>query len=104
WEDYLPIPPGIRSNPLDLAALSKVLWPVLGGAAVAILLGRLEPRLAGRSFPKILVVMVAPARHLAVASGGKIERIDRALRKWPAAGVALLILVLLFGAAMLVAP
>jgi NADH:ubiquinone oxidoreductase subunit 5 (subunit L)/multisubunit Na+/H+ antiporter MnhA subunit len=104
WEEYLPIPPGIRSNPLDLAALSKALWPVLGGAALAILLGRWGERLAQRSFPKILVVTVAPMRHLALAVGGQIERIDHALRQWPAAGVSLLILVLLFGAAMLVAP
>src|SRR5262249_24369158 len=104
WEDYLPIPPSARSSPLDLAALAKALWPMLGGAALAILLGRWELRLARRSFPKILVVTVAPARHLALALGGKIETIDLALRQWPAAGVALLILVLLFGAAMLVAP
>jgi formate hydrogenlyase subunit 3/multisubunit Na+/H+ antiporter MnhD subunit len=104
WEHFLPIPPGIRSSPLDLAALSKALWPVLGGATLAILLGRWEPRLARRSLPKILVMAVAPPRHLAVALGGKIERIDQTFRQWPVAGVSLLILVLLFGVAMLVAP
>src|SRR5262249_48603806 len=41
WEAYLSIPAGTSAK-LDLAALSKALLPILGGAALAILLGRWE--------------------------------------------------------------
>jgi hypothetical protein len=44
--------------------------------------------------------MLAPARCAAVAVARVIERADRVLRQWPAAGLSLLALAILFGAAM----
>jgi multicomponent Na+:H+ antiporter subunit D len=103
WEAYLSVPGGTPSNPLALKSLSAALWPVLGGALLAILLGRWGHRLARLPFGKVLVSMVVPARTTALALGGRIERIDGMLRQWPAAGLSLLVLAILFGAALLAA-
>jgi len=44
---------------------------------------------------------VGPARRAADGVGRIIERADGTLRQWPAAGLSLLVLAILFGAAML---
>jgi multicomponent Na+:H+ antiporter subunit D len=103
WEAYLPVPTVTPSSPLTLAALSSALWPILGGAALAILLGRWGDRLAHIPVGKVVAATVGPPRRVAVAFSGMIERIDGALRQWPAAGVSLLVVAILFGAAMLLA-
>ena len=51
----------------------------------------------------VLVATIGPVRRAVLALGGMVERIDGVLRRWPAAGISLLMLGLLFGAAMLVA-
>jgi formate hydrogenlyase subunit 3/multisubunit Na+/H+ antiporter MnhD subunit len=99
WQAYLPLPAGTPSNPVTLAALASALWPILGGAVLAILLGRWGDQPARILFGK--VVMVGPARRAGLAFGMLIERIDGALRQWPVAGVSLLALAILFGATML---
>jgi formate hydrogenlyase subunit 3/multisubunit Na+/H+ antiporter MnhD subunit len=99
WGVLLPVPPGAVTNPLSLAALTKSLWPVLGGAVVGILLGRWAdplPRFAARA-------LVGPLRRAALGVGGTVERADGVLRQWPLAGLALLLVAIMFGAAMLVA-
>ena len=103
WEAYLPVPHGNPSNPLALAALATALWPILAGGVLAILLGRWGHRLARVPFGKVVVAMVGPARRTALALGRMIERVDGMLRQWPAAGLSLLALAILFGAAMLAA-
>lgn len=50
-----------------------------------------------------VVAIVGPVRRTALAMGGMFERVDGILRQWPAAGLALLVLAILFGAAMLAA-
>ena len=89
------------SNPLALDALTKALWPILAGGVLAILLGRWGHRLARVPFGKVLVAMVGPARRAALVMGTMLERIDGMLRQWPVAGISLLVLAILFGAAML---
>ena len=85
WEAYLSVPAAIQSNPLALKALSTTLWPILGGAVLAILLGRWGHRLARIPFRSVLVATVGPARRTALTLGKMIERVDGMLRRWPAA-------------------
>jgi multicomponent Na+:H+ antiporter subunit D len=103
WQADLPIPRGTPSSALAFNSLSTSLWPLLAGAVLAILLGRRGPRLTRVAGGKVLVAMVAPARRMALPIAGMIERIDGTLRQWPAAGLSLLALVILFGAALLAA-
>jgi formate hydrogenlyase subunit 3/multisubunit Na+/H+ antiporter MnhD subunit len=98
WEPYLSIPADALSNPLAPKALAMALWPILAGAVLAILMGRWEQRLARAG--KVL----EGARRAGLALGGMVERIDAMLRQWPAAGLALLVLILFFGMAMLSVP
>jgi hypothetical protein len=78
-----------------LEALSSSVWPVLGGVALAILLGRW-----GDPSPRILVTIGAARRAALILSSG-IERSDGVLRQWPAAGLCMLVLAIAFAAAML---
>jgi hypothetical protein len=84
------------SNPFGPAALSKSLLTILGGAVMAILLRR---PFANSIFWKALAVVVDPVRR----ASELLQRVDDILREWPAAGISLLMLALLFGASMLMA-
>jgi multicomponent Na+:H+ antiporter subunit D len=84
WRAWLPIPsPVIEPDLLGFDALWSVVWPVLAGVLVAAALGRW-----GRHRPLRLALW--------------LERIDAALREWPAAGTALLVVAILFGVAAFV--
>jgi formate hydrogenlyase subunit 3/multisubunit Na+/H+ antiporter MnhD subunit len=95
WRGLLPIAPGAPSNPLALSAFVKTLWTVLGGAVLAILIGRWR-----RPLPRV-VTLAAPVRRVALAAGGAIAGVDGQLQRWPVAGLCLLGLAIAFGAAML---
>jgi len=101
WEAYLPITADGLSNPLTLKALSTALWPILGGGLLAIFLGRWGHRPERAPFGETVVAMVAPARRAVLPLGRMFEEFDRMLRRWPVAGLILLLLAILFGAAML---
>jgi hypothetical protein len=103
WGAYLSIPHGDASVKLGLAALSKALLPLLGGAAVAILLGRWELPLRHPSRWNALLAAVGPVRRAALASSALVERCDDVLRQWPAACICLLSLAALFAVSMRVA-
>jgi NADH:ubiquinone oxidoreductase subunit 5 (subunit L)/multisubunit Na+/H+ antiporter MnhA subunit len=103
WEEYLPVARGTLSNPLTLETLSTALWPIVAGGVLAILLGRWGARPERISMGQVLVAMVEPPRRATLALGKAIERVDRMFRQWSAAGLALLVLAILFGAAMLAA-
>jgi multicomponent Na+:H+ antiporter subunit D len=103
WDAYLSVPAAIQSNPLALKTLSTTLWPILGGALLAVLLGRWGHRLARVPFRSVLVATVGPARRTALTLGKMIEWVDGMLRRWPAATLALLVLAILFGATLLAA-
>jgi hypothetical protein len=102
WEAYLSIPHGGVLDKLGLGALSKAFLPVLGGAVVAILLGRCEPLLEHRSRWKALLLVAGPARRAALALSALVEGCDNLLRHWPAACICLLSLATLFAASMYV--
>ena len=103
WEIYLPVPDGTPMTRVDLPTLFKTLWPIIAGGVLAILLGHWGDRPGRAPFGKFVVAIVDPARRAALALGGLIERLDGVLRLWTAAGLSMLALVVLFGAAMLAA-
>ena len=103
WGQYLSIPYGIPSNLLSPGALSKSLLTILGGAVVALLLGRWERPPVQSTMLKALDGIFGPVRRAGLIFGGLVERIDVVLCQWPAAGICLLALTLLFGASMLTA-
>ena len=96
WSAYLVVPPRAPSNPSALEALWKGLWPVLGGVALAVLLGRWGRAPLGDA----LSASLGPVRRATVALGGVFERTDGVLRLWPVAGLSLLALAIAFGVAM----
>jgi multicomponent Na+:H+ antiporter subunit D len=97
--DSISVPPGVLASSFTLKTFWAAFWTLFGGAVLAILLGRWEHP-SDLAFWRSLVAMVGPARLLALALVGTIERVDLILRQWPAAGLALLMVAILFGAAM----
>jgi len=78
------------------------LWPVLLGVALAAALHRWGDRL-WRVPEGDVLVLASRGASVASACGGVVGRAETALRAWPAAGLALLALILAFGGAMLLA-
>jgi multicomponent Na+:H+ antiporter subunit A len=97
WTLYLAVPSGTLPDPLAPAVLWKALWPVLLGALLAIALWRWVSWLPRVPEGDVVVAIDGGAR-VAVAWGKALERMDSALRQWPAAGVSLLILTIALGA------
>jgi formate hydrogenlyase subunit 3/multisubunit Na+/H+ antiporter MnhD subunit len=92
-----PVPANLLKNPLAPEELATTVSTVLIGGALAFWLGRRLPdiRVSGT-----LAVVASRARRAGVAVGTAFERTDGIVRRWPVAGLALLALALLFGAAM----
>ncbi len=103
WESYLSIPHGFQPYGGGPEALSKLLLPIVGGAAAAVLLGRWGGSLAHLASWKALLQAIAPIQRIGLAIGDLMERIDGILCQWPAAGLSLLVLALLFGTCMFAA-
>jgi hypothetical protein len=103
WGSYLPIPHDIRSDLPSLGALSKLLFPILGGAVMAILLSPWPHPLAASTASKTLMIVAGPFRRGGLALGTLVEKGNEALCQWPAASISLLLLALMFGALMLAA-
>ena len=95
-----PLPGELLSNPLSPKELPWLLATVAGGTAIALCLGRRLPAVPGGA---ALAAIGSPVRRATVAIGGLFERADAALRQWHVAGISLLALTLLFGAAMFAA-
>ena len=97
---YLSVPGGTVANPLAPKALWAALRPVLAGAAIAFALDRW----GGGRLPRVpqgdIAVAIDAAVRVAPKWGGRLERADEVLRQWPAASLALLVLVIAFGVAM----
>ncbi|HEY6363687.1 MAG TPA: hypothetical protein VI585_02730, partial [Candidatus Binatia bacterium] len=89
-------------GPVSLDALSitpKELWSAIllfiGGGVLALGLGqRLPPVAVGD------VTLARVIRRTTVAAGGMLEQADGVLRRWPVAGLSLLVLVIMFVWAM----
>ena len=101
WEAYLLVPHGTRVESAVLETLSTALWPILAGGVLAILLGRWRewpPRVPLRGIRRS---DHRPGPTRGARLGETLERIDGMLRQWPAAGLSLLVLAIVLGAAML---
>ncbi|CAH0281405.1 complex I subunit 5 family protein [Roseomonas sp. CECT 9278] len=92
--------PGSLAEVLAPDALLKALVPVLAGAALVLPLARWGARLPVPPEGDIMVV-VAPLRAVAVRAGDALARAEAVLRGWSAAGLALLVLVLALGVALM---
>lgn len=101
WEALLPITITKSASAFDLAAIWKLLWPALGGALLAILIGRWGESWRGLATRWSLAGAVMPIRRAAVAASTVVERADAGLRQWGAAGVSMVLVMILFGTAML---
>jgi multicomponent Na+:H+ antiporter subunit D len=99
WAGYLPVSSEAASVSLTLEMLSTSLWPILAGGVLAILLGRSAHRLAG--VPEVVVAAVHRIRRPALALAAGLVQVDGSLRQWPAAGLSLLVVAIMFGAAIL---
>jgi formate hydrogenlyase subunit 3/multisubunit Na+/H+ antiporter MnhD subunit len=89
---------GSPAEALEPAKLWDAVWPMLVGAALAGGLWAL-----GDSLPRIpagdIIVAEEAAFHRLAPLGAAFERADRGVRQWPAAGFALLMIVLALAAA-----
>ena len=99
WAGYLPVSSETASISLTLEMLSTSLWPILAGGVLAILLGRWGHRLAG--VPEVVIAAVRRTRRPALALAAGLVQVDGSLRQWPAAGLSLLVVAIMFGAAIL---
>ncbi|MEN0072877.1 MAG: complex I subunit 5 family protein [Paracraurococcus sp.] len=101
WMLYRPLGLGDPWTALGKDA-GAALWPVLAGAAIAAALARWGGRL-----PVVpegdLLVLTDRARRAGYAFAAAVGRLEAALRPWPAAGLALLVLVLALAVTMLAA-
>jgi len=99
WTLFLTTGIGSPAAALESAALWAAIWPVLLGVALAALLhrwgGRLPPVPEGD-----VVVIVERAVRGAPAWGEPLARAEGVLQRWPVAGVALLVLTIMLGAAL----
>jgi formate hydrogenlyase subunit 3/multisubunit Na+/H+ antiporter MnhD subunit len=100
WTLFFTAGIGSLADVLAPSAFWTALWPVLLGGALAIGLHRF-----GHHLPRIpegdIVALGAPLARAGVALGAMLERTEGVLRQWPVAGVSLLALAALLGAAML---
>ncbi len=104
WWLYLAAPPGTLDNPLAPKALLAASVPMIAGALAVLAL----ERWARGRLPRIpqgdIAVMIEPATRALSHGGAMLAALDRALRRWPAAGLALVALVVFFGWAMSAGP
>jgi formate hydrogenlyase subunit 3/multisubunit Na+/H+ antiporter MnhD subunit len=89
-----PAPFDALPNPLDAKEFGSALLVLVGGAVLALALGLYLPPLAAGN------AAVALMRSATVWAGTIFVRADGALRQWPVAGLALIVVALAFGAAM----
>ena len=100
WALYLGLPLGSASDLIEPKGLWAALWPVLVGGALAWALARWGGRL-----PRIpagdIAVGIDGGVSLALRAGAALLRTDTVLRQWAVAGVSMLAIAALFGAALL---
>jgi multicomponent Na+:H+ antiporter subunit A len=102
WALYLALPLGTLADALGAKALWSGLWPVLVGGVLVLALARWGERMPRPPEGDVVVVLDCVARA-SVRWGAAVERTDGFLRRWPVAGLALLLVAIALGAAMLAA-
>jgi formate hydrogenlyase subunit 3/multisubunit Na+/H+ antiporter MnhD subunit len=98
WSAWLPVPPGTRLSSSLVDTIAAAVWPVLAGGVLAVLLGRWAPPPRGRL--EQAAAALGPLRRAGVALGTGLCRADVFLRQWPVAGLSLLGLAIVLGAAL----
>jgi hypothetical protein len=99
WTLFFSTGIGSLAEALAPAALWAALWPVLLGGALAILLRRCGDRLPRVPEGDIVVIALHAARA-GPAWNEPLARAEIALQRWPVAGIALLAVMLVLGAAL----
>jgi multicomponent Na+:H+ antiporter subunit A len=102
WALYLGLSLGTVAEILAPKALWASVWPVLVGAGLAWGLARAGERLP-RIPPGDVAVLIDRGMSLGADAGVALLRADGVLRQWAVAGVSLLVLAALFGAALTLA-
>ncbi|QOG17514.1 MULTISPECIES: complex I subunit 5 family protein [Bradyrhizobium] len=92
WEPYLPISHDVMPKLFSRDGLAKLLLSVLGGATLAILLNPWRHPLAASSGWKAMGKVLEPLRRICFRFGDLVDKADRILRQWAAAGISLLML------------
>ena len=100
WTLFFSAGIGSLAEALAPAALWAALWPVLLGAALAVLLRRWGDRLPRVPEGDVVVIALRAARA-GPAWGEPLARAETCLQRWPVAGVALLALMVILGAILL---
>jgi hypothetical protein len=90
-----PVPVELLGNPIAPKEIGWTLVTVIGGGVLALTFARRVPVLS-----TAVLADTSPARRATLAAGGVLERIDTVLRRWPVAGLSMLVLALLFGVLM----
>jgi hypothetical protein len=91
---YLPFPfVGAFGDAISLSKNLDALWPVLAGGVLALGLARFANRLPPIPTGDAIIIGEA-AFDRSLASGAAFDRVDAIFRRWPAAGLALLAIVL----------
>ncbi len=103
WEPYLPIPHDAASKLFGIDGFVKLLLPVLGGVALAILLSPSPHPPTSSVTWKTLMNVIGPLRRIGLGLGSLVEAGDEFLRQWSAAGISLLLLAIVFTALMFAA-
>ena len=99
WQGFVPAPATLPSIAPTLGTFVSSLWPILAGGALALLFARSELRFA--DMPRFALIVAAGARRTAIPLVDAAMRVDIALRQWLAAGLALLLVAILLGAAIM---
>ena len=98
-----PIAGGHVADALKPSTLFDALWPVLVGAVLALALRRWGNRLPPVPAGDIVGATERAFRRSYIV-GAAFERADGQLRQWPAAGLSLLAIAIVLGAATLFGP
>jgi len=100
WALYLSAPIGTLSNALAPAALWSALWPVLVGTGLAITFERFSGRLPRVPAGDIGVALIA-LTEAGIDTAGLLQRADAFLRRWSVSCIALLLVSLVLGWALM---
>jgi multicomponent Na+:H+ antiporter subunit D len=96
-----PVPASLISNPLAPKELLASALAIIGGALLVLAYSRELPRFA---IVDRIAVLLGPLRGALCALARGFVRIDDGARQWSIAGLSMLVLTLLFGAAMVLQP
>jgi formate hydrogenlyase subunit 3/multisubunit Na+/H+ antiporter MnhD subunit len=101
WGEFLPLPGGRATpNPFTLKALSTVAGTFLAGSVLAIFLARWEYALERLPPLGSFFKWASAVRRVALGLAKTFERVDSITAHWPAGGISLLTLAVLFGVAL----